>query len=72
MISVLKHSVLQNSIKSSRADSRVKVWKFCDVSEIDSVPETLENVHTFMRLSAREDFTAVDGVQQTELPVGQN
>ena len=25
-----------------------------------------------MRLSAREDFTAVGGAQQTELPVGQN
>ena len=70
MIQALKLSKLQNSIKSSRTDSCVKVWKFYDVSGTDSVPESLKNVHTLMRLSTREDFTAVGGAQQTELPVG--
>jgi hypothetical protein len=47
------------------------VWKFYDFSGTDSVPETLENVHTLMLLSPRKDFIAVVA-KQTELRVGQN
>ena len=43
-------------MKSSRTDSRVKVWNFNKVSGMDSVPETLEKFHTLTRLSVREVF----------------
>jgi hypothetical protein len=52
---VLKLSRRQNSIKSSRADSRVKVWTFSIVSGSESIPETLKKSHSFTRLSAREN-----------------
>jgi len=43
MIQVLKLSRQKNSIQSSRADSRVKEWKFTSASGTDSVPEMMEN-----------------------------
>ena len=36
-LSVLKISRRQNSIKCSQGDRRLKIWKFSDVSETDSV-----------------------------------
>jgi hypothetical protein len=48
-----KFSPSHDSIKSFRADSRIKMWKLSDISGTDD-PGTLENFCTLTRLSARE------------------
>ena len=48
-------------VKSSGADTRVKAWKFSDLSRLaqpppSGWPENLKNLHTLTRLSVREYF----------------
>jgi hypothetical protein len=54
---VFKLSQRQNSMKCSRADSRIKMWRFADVAGIQLVPETSDNLHILIRLSARDHST---------------
>jgi hypothetical protein len=41
-------------MKWYRADSRIKIWRFSDVSGTNSIPATSANLHILIRLSARE------------------
>jgi hypothetical protein len=43
-------------MKSSRADSRVKIFIKSDFLETDSVPETSDFINILKRLSVRENF----------------